>query len=212
MSLQALLREVDPCWYIGADGSGDALEPAIVVKAQSSPLGRRMLARWLVRHAAPSLLAPSPDGGTPAVVSRWTRPRLLGLVRDVGALAFAPAVRAEVRRDHVAQLKRCFGNGYLLALDNAIWDAKVAPKLMASLGERLESAAARAKTAGKPAPIHELLDVQGRAELTQWAQGRDPALADWVVLQSPREPSLTTALPEKQMLFLLTHHEARVAA
>ena len=46
------------------------------------------------------------------------------LSRDLGALAFAPAIRAEVRREPVRQLKRALGNSYLLALDKQVWDGR----------------------------------------------------------------------------------------
>ncbi len=213
MGLQMLLREVDSGWYQPtADASTAELDTALLKRAQSSPLGRRMLARWLATGAGAALLAPRPDGRIASAVSRWPRPRLAGLVRDLGALAFAPAVRAEVRRDHVSLLKRMLGNGYLLALDSSVWDASVVPAVRAELAAALGHAAATAQASGTPVAVHELLDRQGRGELRAWAVQRDPALADWAMLQFPREDLPIAVLPEKQVLFLHSHHEARAVA
>lgn len=212
MSLQTLLREVDPVWYHPADDRPqDALDAILLKRSQATPLGRRMLARWLATGPAMALLAPRPDGQLASAVARWPRPKLAGLVRDLGTLAFAPAVRAEVRRDHVGLLKRVLGNGYLLALDNAVWDARVDPDVRRALANALEQPTKAAQDSGKPAAVHALLDRQGRSELHAWAIQRDAALADWLTLQSPPEARLPAVLPEKQVLFLHSHHDARAA-
>ena len=60
-----------------------------------------MLVRTLPATLTTTLLAPRPDGALAAAVVRWPRARLATLLRDVGALAYAPVIRAEVRREPV---------------------------------------------------------------------------------------------------------------
>ncbi|MGH8031556.1 MAG: hypothetical protein ACREO8_04130, partial [Luteimonas sp.] len=133
------------------------------------------------------------------------------LIRDLGVLAFAPAIRSEVRREPVRILKHTLGNGYLLALDNAVWDARVDGKLSTALSRALDAAVAIAKKTEQPDAIHALLDLQGRSELCRWAAPRDAALADWVTLQFPRETRAAAHLPETQLQFLHAHHQSRAA-
>src|SRR5690554_5982680 len=123
MSLQALLAEVDPSWYARA---GEPLDPRLLARARRSRLGRRLLARTLLdAGAAGALLAPRPGAPTPTTLTRWPRAKLARLVRDLGVLAYAPVIRAEVRREPVRRLKRALGGSYLLPLDPTVWDAKV---------------------------------------------------------------------------------------
>src|SRR5690606_316514 len=187
MSLQAVFAEIHPDWYRQASAEGRepaAFDDALLRQASDSALGRRMLARWLLPDIGGELLAPRPDGATAAAVVRWPRARLAGLLRDLGALAFAPAIRGEVRREPVRQLRRALGNGYLLALDKQVWDGKVAPPDAA----RLRAALADALHGGQDdAALHALLDHHGRGELLAWAAQTDPALAEWLRLQYPPE-------------------------
>ncbi|WP_242111951.1 hypothetical protein [Luteimonas aquatica] len=218
MSLQSLLEEVDPGWYRppGADtaqtggGRGDDLDSKLLQRSLDSELGQRMLARWLVAGAAPHLFAPRADGGTSRLASVWPRERLAALIRDLGVLAYAPAIRGEVGREPVRILKRALGNSYLLALDKAVWDGAadnaVAARLRAALHATL------AACTQDDAPLYALLDHHGRHELRAWAAARDPAFADWVMLLWPREDAVPAHLPEKQVIFLTGHHEKRGGA
>jgi hypothetical protein len=214
MSLQAVFAEIHPDWYGQADGDGresTPLSPELLQRARDSALGRRMLARWLMRDAGVGgeLLAPRPDGALAAAVVRWPRARLATLLRDVGALAYAPAIRAEVRREPVRLLRRALGNSYLLALDKQVWDGQVPPPVAA----RLRAALAGTLTGVPDATaLHALLDHQGRCELHVWAAQADPALAEWVLLQSPREAPVAEHLPRQQVQFLHDHHLARARA
>src|SRR5690606_4408581 len=169
MSLQAVFAEIHPDWYrrTGADGREAAsFDDALLLQARDSALGRGMLARWLLRDIGGELLAPRPDGATAAPVVRWPRARLAGLLRDLGALAFAPAIRAEVRREPVRQLRRALGNSYLLALDKQVWDGKVEP----SVATRLRAALAGALPGDQDdSALHALLDHHGRGELLAWS-------------------------------------------
>lgn len=212
MNLQGVLAQIHPGWYCPPDacGQADAIDDALLLRARQSPLGRRLLARWLLAgDIGAALLAPAPGGAMAGTATRWPRPRLALLVRDLGALAYAPAIRAEVRRDPVRRLRQALGNGYLLALDKVVWNGRVDDAVAARLDAALESTLA----AGEPAAaIHALLDHQGRSELQDWAGARDPALAQWCALLHPREERLLAHLPEKQVLFLHDHHLTRSMA
>jgi hypothetical protein len=214
MSLQAVFAEIHPDWYRRADADGResaSISSELLQQARGSVLGRRMLARWLMRDIGigGELLAPRPDGAIAAAVLRWPRTGLATLLRDVGALAYAPAIRAEVRREPVRQLRRALGNSYLLALDKQVWDGKVQASTAAHVRTELAAVLADAQD---DAALHALLDRQGRGELHAWAAQREPALAEWLLLQYPRESPAATHLPQQQVQFLHDHHLARARA
>ncbi|VXB17396.1 conserved hypothetical protein [Luteimonas sp. 9C] len=206
MSLDALLAEVDPRWH-AADGEG--LDEALLHRARRSRLGRRLLVGALADGPASHLLAPSPDGPA-ALVARWSRTRLAALHRDLGVLAYAPAIRAEVGRDAVKRLKAALASSYLLALDRSVWDAKVDPTLQG----RLSSTLATTLAAGDAfaTQLSDVLEHQGRAELQAWACQREPALADWARLVYPPGALPPAHLPEKPLLVVHTHHQNRAVA
>lgn len=202
MSVQALLAEVDPSWY-------GEIDPALLAQARDSRLGRRMLARWLAVGPAATLLAPAPGEGAAAAATGWPPARLAALVRDLGALAYAPAIRAEVRREPVRRLKQALGNGYLLALDNTVWNGRVDPVV----GKRLAVALASALADAGDDALFAALDWQGRAELDEWAGKAEPALGEWARLLGCRDDALEAAhLPEKPILRVYAHHQARAVA
>lgn len=206
MTLQALLSEVDPAWY-AADAAAAAPDARLLARAQTSALGQRLLARWLAADAASALLAPSPGKEHAAIVALWSRAQIAALVRDAGVLAYAPAIRAEVRRDPVRRLKRALGNSYLLALDQTVWDGRIDATLLARLSTEFGQAlAADPKHDDR---LYAMFDAQGRGELRAWALKRNPALADWIALLHPRETPRAAHLPEKPMLRVYTHHETR---
>lgn len=204
MTLQALLAEVDPGWYATDE---DAFDNHLLARAHDSALGQRMLARWLAVDAAAALLAPNPGKGFAAMAEKWPRTRLTALVRDIGTLAYAPTIRAEVRRDPVRRLRRALGNSYLLALDQTVWDGRIEAVRVAQLST--EFGEALATDPRHDEPLYAMFDRQGRSELRAWAGKRDPALADWTVLLHPRETAREAHLPEKPVLRLYTHHETR---
>ena len=206
MSLDVLLAGVDPRWH-GA--GGDDLDDALLQRARSSRLGRRLLAGALADGPAAHLLAPSPDGFS-GLVARWNRARLSGLHRDLGVLAYAPAIRAEVGRDAVKRIKAVLGSSYLLALDRSVWDAKVDAPLQARLALTLAAALAAGDAFGPR--LFEALELQGRAELQVWARQREPALADWAQLAYPPVELPPAHLPEKPLLVVHTHHQNRAVA
>jgi len=208
MSLQRVFAGIHPDWYqSGVDGcEADVLDEAVLQRARDSALGRRMLARWLMREIGGHLLAPRPDGAIAAPVVRWPRKRLALLLRDLGVLAFAPAIRAEVRREPVRQLRRALGNSYLLALDKEVWNGKADTAVVARLRGELGPALS---DPGDDAPLHALFDRQGRGELHAWSAQGDPALAEWMQLQYPREALVPAHLPPQQVQFLHDHHLAR---
>ena len=104
MSLQAALNEIEPSWY--ASGNGDEIAGELIARARGSRLGRRMLAHWLASGPAPALFSPHPAHPLGAIATRWPRDLLTALTRDVGVLAYSPAVRAEVGRHAVKRLKQ----------------------------------------------------------------------------------------------------------
>lgn len=206
MWLQAALGEVDPGWF--AD-PGRAFDPRLLAPARRSPLGRRLLARSLLdQGAAGALFAPRPGNANPAAVSRWPRAKLVRLVRDLGVLAYAPLIRAEVRRDPVRRLRRALGGSYLLPLDRSIWDAKVAPAVLERLRGLWEPLFAPG-AAEDDDVLYRVFERQGRGELRHWAARRDPPLAEWAALLHPPEDPAPAHLPEKPVLLLATHHETR---
>ena len=211
MTLRALLREVEPGWYAGAaDLDGAGIAPEVLARAQDSALGRRMLARWLLGDGATHLLAPSADGALAAVAQRWPRTRLAGLLRDLGTLAHAPVIRAEVRREPVRRLKQALGKNYLLPLDAGIWDGRVDKPVFAQLARALEQVLATQDD--DAVALFAVLDAQGLVELVAWGQQRDPALAEWAALLHPRVATGHAHLPEKPVWKLLDHHQTRTRA
>lgn len=244
MELRTLLAEIDPHWFDGQaddhndDGGSDdrerhagernagddaateeaAIPAPLLSRARESRLGRRMMARWLATDHASTLLAPTLDDDATPVV-RWPRSLLARLTRDLGALAYAPVIRAEVRREPVRRIKRALGNSYLLALDRSVWDGRVADATIARLAERLDAAlAADSQHDGGHDGGHEnrndtdllaSLDHQGRSELQAWAATHDRALGEWVRLLHPREPRTRTHLPEASVQTLHAHHAAK---
>lgn len=207
-ALRTILTEIDPSWH----GTGnDRIAPELLAAARESALGRRLLARWLAANDVPALLAPQPGAGFGAAALRWPRARMARLIRDLGALAYAPAIRSEVRREPVRRLKQALDNSYLLALDSLVWDGKVQASLGAQLAAEIDQALRASET---DQPLFDLLDRRGRAELRLWAERRDPGLADWSRLLLPRgaqdnAPGLVAHLPPDVIERLHTHHGAR---
>lgn len=208
MSLRALLSDVDPGWL---DGAGARLDADLAARARDSALGRRLLAGWLAAGPAAALLAPDPVRAPAATRERWPRARVGALCRDLGILAHAPPIRAEIRREPVRRLKAALGNSYMLALDRTVWEGRLPPERLRALADDFSAALAATLSADDPAPLYALFDRQGRAELRAWARRRDPALADWCTLLHPPEDELPTHLPEKPVLRVHAHHEARAA-
>ncbi|WP_143703914.1 MULTISPECIES: hypothetical protein [Luteimonas] len=186
------------------------LPAALRERAIASVLGRRLLAGALAAGPASHLLAPAPGDGCVALMRRWPRPRVAALHRDLGALAFAPAIRNEIGRDVVRRLKTALGNSYLLALDRTVWDGKVDAATASRLEQELRGVFAAGDDIG-PA-LAAVLDRQGRAELQAWTALRDVALGEWVRLLQAPDDLPPAHLPEKPVLVLHTHHLNRAIA
>ncbi|WP_158636537.1 hypothetical protein [Luteimonas marina] len=206
MPLQALLADVHPAWY--AAGGEAGFDPQLVARARSSALGQRLLLRALPPSVMDGLLAPRP-GGSPHLSTqrRWPRERVLALVRDLGVLACAPVIRAEVRREPVRWLRKVLGNSYLLALDRTVWDGRVDRAVQARLSSEWEALVADPRFLSDPALLGALLDRRGDAELRAWAARRNRPLADWTLLMRGIEADCATHLPEKAVLRVASHHE-----
>ncbi|MDH5834465.1 hypothetical protein [Luteimonas kalidii] len=210
MSLHALLADVHPAWY--ADRSGHVFDEALIARARDSALGRRLLVRAMPQDLLDGLLAPRPgEPGWVATPRRWPRARVRALVRDLGVLAYAPLIRAEVRREPVRWLRATLGNSYLLALDRTVWDGRVDAATRARLSADWETLLANPAFLSDPAPLSDLLDRQGLAELQAWAARRNRALADWSRLLHPPAAPRPAHVPEKAVLVVASHHEDRDA-
>lgn len=205
MALQALLGELHPDWH-----AGSAPDPQLAAHARGSALGRRLLLRALPPDVMDGLFAPAPGGGPHSTIrQRWPRARLQALVRDLGVLALAPMIRAEVRREPVRWLRRTLGNSYLLALDPAVWDGRVERDVHARLSTQWEALLAAPGFLSDAALLGDLLDRQGRGELRAWALRRNRPLADWTRLLHADESPAPAHLPEKALLLVVSHHEGR---
>lgn len=208
MSLQAVLAEVDPALYATVDGG--PVEDALLVRARASALGERILSRWLLQDGhAQALLAPNPERDIAREAVRWPRAQLALLARDLGVLAFAPAIRSEVGRDAVRRLKQALGNSYLLSLDRTVWDGRVDAQATATLHDALRAA----MPADDPshAVLYALLDTQGRAELRASEDPELGAIGEWALLLQPRgqgDPP-SNVLPAAQVRMLYEHHLGR---
>ena len=208
MSLHALLADVDPGWL---DDAGSALDAGLAERARGSALGRRLLAGWLAAGPAAALLAPDPARAPGGIRERWPRARLGALCRGLGILAHAPPIRAEIRREPVRRLKAALGNSYMLALDRSVWEGRLPPERLQAIGDDFGAALAATLAGDDPAPLFAIFDRQGRAELRAWARSRDPALADWCTLLHAPADEPPAYLPEKPVLRVHAHHEARAA-
>lgn len=197
-ALRTLLTELDPHWLDGVD---QALLPA----GRESRLGRQVILRCLARAPVTALFAPSPEPALERMAATWPRIRLDAFQRNLGILAFAPAIRAEIGREPVRRLKEALGKRYLLALDRQVWDGQVPPALLARLQARLAEALAGPDPA---AGLLAMLARQGRAELRHWGATHEPALADWALLLNPADPALRAHLPAGAVARLHAHHAA----
>ena len=208
MSLYTLLSEVHRDWY-SKTGSAKRLinvDAKLIEKARRTPLGQRMLARWLLADA-PNLLAPHP-AGLSNVITLWSQERINHLVRDLGILAFAPAIRAEIGREPVRILKKALGNSYLLALDKTIWDGNVSRSELAEM--RAELNAVLVASDSEDHGLYQVFEKQGRSEFLRWGKTHKQQLAEWMQLQRAKEQSVTTYLPDHAVLIVFGHHESRV--
>lgn len=150
------------------------------------------------------LLAPAPKPALDRVVARWSPEKLRSLVRNIGVLAFAPAIRSEVGREPVRRLKLALEKRYLLALDRNVWDGEVPRDVQL----RLQQAIRAALDESDPTPaLLSLFDRHGCAELRAWAHPRDPAFTEWLALLHPRDQTLPpTHLPPSAVQQLYSVH------
>lgn len=103
---RAALDGAHPAWF-------RPLDDALLARARASRPGRRLLARGLADGAAPQLFG-NLAASLPAALAGqrwllWPTPALEELALDLGALAFAPAIRRRVERADVLRLRRVLG-------------------------------------------------------------------------------------------------------
>ena len=193
--LGVLLAEIDPQWL-------DGIEPALLAAGRESHLGRQVMLRCLAQAPVTALFAPSPEPTLDRIAATWPRERLDSLLRNLGVLAFAPAIRAEIGREPVRRLKQALGKRYLLALDRQMWDGQVPPALLARLQARLSESLA----SPDPAMLRAMFSRHGRAELRHWGATHEAALAEWVLLLHPADPEVRAHLPAGAVARLHAHH------
>ncbi len=198
--LLAVLADTDSSWLADFDA-------ALLPRARESVLGRRLIARSLAGGSAATLLAPSPKPTLDRVLGQWPREKLQSLTLNLGVLAFAPVIRAEVGREAVRDLKHALDKRYLLALDRKIWDGEVPRELQL----RLQSLMHQALGGKEASPtLVALLNRQGRTELHAWAHTRDPALIEWMGLLHPRDDQAPSAhLPAAAVQRLYAFHAGK---
>lgn len=199
--LGTLLKEIDPHWLPDID-------PGLLASGRETRLGRQVLLRCLAIAPIKALFAPSPEPVLDRVATAWPRDRLDSFLLNLGVLAFAPAIRAEIGREPVRRLKAALDKRYLLALDRQMWDGQVPPALLARLQERLGAAVSDPDPS---AMLRALFARHGRAELRQWGAIHEPALADWVLLLYPADPGTRGHLPAGAVARLHAHHAAAPA-
>jgi hypothetical protein len=102
---------------VALDGAHPAwfrpLDAVLLERARASRAGRRLLARGLAGGAAPQLFGSLAASLPVALAGQrwllWPTPVLEELALDLGALAFAPAIRRRVERADVLRLRRVLG-------------------------------------------------------------------------------------------------------
>lgn len=204
MSLQTVLAEIEPVWL---QGTGEQRIPDDLMRiARGSALGERILARWLMADGGGALLAPNPQREVGLAAVQWPRQRLQKLIRDVGVLASAPAIRAEVGRNAVRKLKAALGNSYLLALDRTIWDGEGVNRAAAIKSAERLSAALQQDDPSTFDRLYAFLDWQGRCELRHWGAQHNTGFGQWVTLLHAQEAEMLAILPADQVKLLYEHH------
>jgi len=166
---------------------GDAPQ-MLVERARASALGRRMLARRL-QNESPPLFAIESSSECSSWVARhpwalFSGERLRGTALDLGALAFAPALRARVNRNEVLLLRAAIGAARLsFVLSTDPWQGVVPEAVrhcaMTGLARVLDDADALA----------ELVRQRGRIELYAYSALLHPLLGERVKLAFPPLPA-----------------------
>ncbi len=166
-SLQATaLAQAHPSWFEG-------FEPDLLEQARQSQYGRRLLARDLARHGAPTLFSSIPAAVPHALSSEdWlqlARDPLDTLLLDLAAIAFASAIRACINRADVLRLRRVLGEPrYSLALRHTQSAGEYAEAIHADLSRSMISDDA----------LLETLRARGRLELMTTAVAAHPAAVE----------------------------------
>jgi len=162
-----------------AERFGDA-PPLLVERARASRLGRRMLVRRLERES-PLLFALDAANDCEWIPRHpwalFSGERLRGAAFDLGALAFAPALRAKVGRDEVLTLREAIGAARLsFVLSSDPWQRAVPEAVrhcaVTGLARVLDDAAALA----------DLVRHRGRIELYAYSASLNPMLGERVKL------------------------------
>ncbi|HEY0178365.1 MAG TPA: hypothetical protein VGC30_01895 [Dokdonella sp.] len=188
MALDARWTELLKTTLDGAHASRFAgATPALVERARSTPLGRRMLALRL-EDEAPLLFGLSAANDASWIehhpVALFSGERLRGAAMDLGALAFSPALRARVERSEVLRLREAIGAARLsFALAADPWHGAAPDSVRHVAGAGL------ARVIDNADAIAELLRQRGRVELYAHATSLHALLGERVRLAFPPPPS-----------------------
>lgn len=148
-------------------------DDALLSRARASGAGRRLLARSLAEGAAPELFGTLP-ASLPVALSgqgwlSWPTAVLEELAFDLGALAFAPAIRERIERSDVLRLRRVLGmRRYADALKPAAGRNQDTQAIRTALDVALADDEVLASA----------LRRRGWNEWTQFAQARHPVLVE----------------------------------
>jgi len=156
----------------------------LVERARASALGRRMLAQRLQSESQPLFTLESADDCAWVTQHPWalfSGERLRGTAFDLGALAFAPALRSKVNRRDVLALREALGIARLsFALAADPWQGAAAPEAVSHC-----AMAGLARVLGKPEAIAELVRQRGRIELYAYSANLHPLLGERIKLAFP---------------------------
>jgi len=178
---------VDASWTVllrsaldGAHADRFGVPPALIERARTSTLGRRMLARRLENESQPLFALASASGCEAALqhpIAFFSGERLRGAAFDLGALAFAPALRARVARDEVLLMRESIGAARLsFVLSADPWPQGVPEAVRHCAMTGLARAMADAET------LADRVRHRGRIELYAYSSNLEPLLGERVKL------------------------------
>jgi hypothetical protein len=165
-----------------------ALPAPLLERARASALGRRHIVRAAL-HAAPAVFAPDQgrwrtwEDQEPWL--RWTCAELEAFTRELGALAFGPALRIAVERSEVLFLREALGLEVWRRAQSAdIWGGP-APEAVRHMGRAVMQRCGRDAAALRAAVFE-----RGEIEFLAHAGRRDPRLAERLALAYATAPVL----------------------
>ena len=156
-----------------------------------SALGRRHLARAMLR-AEPKVFEPAHERWAAWAADEpwlaWPQPELDAFTRELGAIAFGPAVRVTVERGEVLFLREALGlDGWRRAQSADPWNGP-APEAVRHMGRAVIQRCERDVQA-----LRDAVFERGKIEFLGHAGRRDARLADRLALAYATAPALPCA-------------------